>query len=85
VNKRIDKIGKSQYIIEDFRGDSSKRRFYQEELQEIGDKPAYRVEKILKRKKIGNILHYYVKWTNYPASENSWIPAKNLFNLQGKK
>jgi len=85
VNKRIDKIGKNQYIIEDFRGDSSKRRFYQEELQEIGNRPAYRVEKILKRKKIGSILHYYVKWTNYPASENSWIPAKNLFNLQGKK
>ena len=73
---------KPYYLIEDSRGNISKKRYYPEELQSvIIDK--YRVEKILKRRKINGKKEVFVKWLNYPDSENSWIPEENLTNING--
>ncbi|RWS00504.1 uncharacterized protein B4U80_09874 [Leptotrombidium deliense] len=57
-----------------------KQSFYPEELQVI--KPTmYRIEKILRRRLFGNRMQYFVKWLNYPSSENSWIDANDVISL----
>ena len=38
----------------------------------------YEVEEIKGKKKIGGKWMYYVKWENYPDSENTWEPVENL-------
>ena len=42
----------------------------------------YEVEKIVdKRTNVYGLVEYLVKWKNYPPSENTWEPKKNLKKL----
>ena len=51
--------------------------FYAEELQKIYKTDGiFKIESILKRRK--KQQEYLVKWSGYPATFNSWIPAKQL-------
>ena len=43
------------------------------------------VEKFLKRKKIKNKLHFFVKWKGYPASQSTWEPRSQLIEDLGLK
>lgn len=63
------------YGIVDAANEPIKGRFYQWELQKV-EKPSddhyYDVEKIIKTRKIGGRVQYFVKWRGYPDSMNSW-------------
>lgn len=53
--------------------------FYAEDLQLVrGD--MYRVEKILKKKKIKGKEYVFVKWLNFDNRHNSWVPASDVVN-----
>jgi len=52
-------------------------RFYNRELQKVIN-PTYRIEKIIRTRKKGNIKEYFVKWLNHPSSYNSWIKESDL-------
>jgi hypothetical protein len=62
---------KPYYILENY---NKKRvgRYYPEEVQKIREN-LYRVEKILKKKKVNGKTLYFVKWLNYPSEYNSWV------------
>jgi transposase InsO family protein len=85
VFKSLEKVGKPQYIIEDYEGSKSARRYYREELQPVSSETAYRVERVIRKRVRNKILEYFVKWMNYPPSQNSWIQAKDLFKLHEKR
>ena len=55
-------------------------KFYEQELSRVDAKrdDVYRVEKILKRKK-GMVL---VKWLGYDSKHNSWIPEKDIQDIE---
>jgi hypothetical protein len=80
VEKVIKDKHKSFYKLKDHNNESLNRRFYPEEIQKVREN-LYRVEKIIKRRKVGNTIEYLVKWLNHPHSENSWIPADDVVNL----
>jgi Chromo (CHRromatin Organisation MOdifier) domain len=40
--------------------------------------PVYKVEKIIRSRKVGQEIYYLVKWKGYPESENTWEPEKHL-------
>lgn len=42
------------------------------------DEEEFVVEKILERRKKGDFIEYFLKWKNYPNSENTWEPSYNL-------
>jgi transposase InsO family protein len=44
----------------------------------------YEIEKFLQRKKINNLIHYKIKWKNYPISQASWEARKNILQDIGK-
>ena len=63
------------YTIKDAAGETIKGRFYEPEIQKVmrsEDDNYYVVEKVLKKKKVGDKIHYFVKWRGYPDSFNSW-------------
>ena len=75
------KQGKPAYILQDFLGDSISGSFYSYELQPITipKNVVYRVEKILKRRKLKNKpREVLVKWMNWGEKFNSWILESDL-------
>jgi hypothetical protein len=78
------------YLLNDTKGKDEYERgvsYTKQQLQLVDDNerlpPAYVqrryvVDKIVDKKKIGNIIHYLVKWRGYPDSENTWEKATKL-------
>ena len=72
--------------MEDLEGEPIIGKFYEEELP--GFKRAaqlegvYRVEKILKRKKIKGKKMVLVKWLGYDSKHNSWIPESSIQDIE---
>jgi hypothetical protein len=72
------------YRISDLSDEPILGTFYKQEMVKVPnptDTTAYKIEKILDRKKIRGKLHYLIKWWGYPMNHNSWIPASNVKKL----
>lgn len=62
------------YSIKDLGGEAIKGKFYEPELQKVHKcDDVYMVEKILKTRKRGGKIEYFVKWQSYPDKFNSWV------------
>ena len=62
------------YKIADDSGEELKGTFYERELQKIDKKDdVYRVERVIKTKKVRGRKQYLVKWRGYGEKFNSWI------------
>jgi hypothetical protein len=79
----IDKVQKTNpitYKIKDSMGRIIEGSFYNEELQK-SDQEVYRVEKVIRKKKIDGVEHAFVKWSGYGDEYNQWIPMKDTNKL----
>ena len=65
------------YILKDTNDQVISGSFYNEELQK-SEQEIFRIEKILRKKKIDGVMHGFVKWLGYNNSFNQWIPVKNI-------
>ena len=62
------------YFIRDFEGENIEGAFYEEELQKVIGQEIYRIEEVLKTKKVaGGKTLYLVKWEGWPSKFNSWV------------
>ena len=68
------------YRIKDLNGEEILGTFYEDELQKVGGSSdeLFRVEQILKTKKVKGRRYYLIKWKGYPDSFNSWEPEENV-------
>lgn len=80
IDKTIKGNKKYVFKIKDYSGNLINQIFYPEQLQKITEN-LHRVEKILRRRKRSDIKEVFVKWLNYPSTYNSWIPEKDVQNL----
>lgn len=72
------------YKLTDLAGETVKGTFYEQELQQvlIDKNKIFKIEKILKRKEAGPKSTVFVKWLGWPENFNSWIPEKDIIDLQ---
>ena len=73
---------KPYYRLKTESGQLLPKRFYPEEIQKVKPK-LYRIEKIIKQRKVRGKTQYFVKWLNHSEEYNSWIPAENITNING--
>ena len=67
------------YLIKDDHGEILEGTFYSEELQKVIKKDdIYKIEMILKKRKMGRRVQYLVKWLGYPDTFNRWIFKQDL-------
>ena len=85
ISNVINRPYKPQYIIENFKGENLKRKFYKEEIQKINSETEYRIEKIIRKRKRNNKIEYFVKWLGYPNTENQWITGSDLIFLKAQR
>ena len=77
---KIHKINNSTpvtYILEDLQNEIIEGSFYNEELQKTSQE-VFRLEKVLRKKKINGIEHGLVKWIGYSDKFNEWLPVSKL-------
>jgi hypothetical protein len=72
------------YKLSDANGKILEGSFYNEELQKSVQKEqdVYRVEKLIRKKKINGIEHGLVKWVGYSDKFNTWEPMTNIIKLK---
>ena len=66
------------YSVKDYKKQEIDGRFYDHELQKIGEKDEFLIEKIISERKSGKNKEVLVKWLGYNDSWNSYIPASAL-------
>jgi hypothetical protein len=82
VSHRFDDGNPMVYKLKDQSGEPIKGTFYYEELQKVVEPEAYRIEKIIRKKKtVSGKLLYYVKWKGYSENFNSYISGEDLKRL----
>ena len=70
------------YSVKDCKNQEIDGRFYAEELQKVGEKDEFIIEKIVGERKVGKRKELLVKWLGYNDSYNSYIPASNVKQLK---
>ena len=75
--EKVQKTNPITYIIKDSLGEVIEGSFYNEELQKTNQE-IYRVEKVIRKKKIDGVEHALVKWSGYSKKYNQWIPVSEL-------
>jgi len=68
------------YKLKNLLGEEIEGSFYEQELQK-SQQEVYRVEKVIRKKKIDGVDHALVKWSGYNEKHNQWIPVKDLNKL----
>lgn len=83
IAKRFKRDKQDIYKISDINGDLIQGSFYRYELQKINksETDTFKIEKIIKRKKINGIKHVLVKWLGWPSMFNSWIPERDVDDI----
>ena len=63
------------YGFRDLSGEDIRGKFYEQEIQKVTktDDDIYEVEKVLKTRKRGGKVEYFVKWKGFPDKFNSWV------------
>ena len=63
------------YGLRDLSGEDIRGKFYEQEIQKVTktDDDIYEVEKVLKTRKRGGKVEYFVKWKGFPDKFNSWV------------
>ena len=80
---KIHKINKSKpvtYILKDLKDEIIEGGFYKEELQKTSQE-VFRIEKVLRKKKINGIEHGLVKWIGYSDKFNEWLPVSKINSI----
>jgi hypothetical protein len=65
------------YILKDMKGEIVTGGFYTEELQK-SKQEVFRIEKVLRKKKINGVEHGLVKWLGYNKKFNEWKPMSEI-------
>lgn len=69
------------FSLKDLKDDVLPGYYYKEQLIK-GEAPSkekfFKVERILKKKRINNTIYYFVKYQHYDNRFNQWIPKENL-------
>jgi len=79
----VDKVQETlpvTYKVKDLLDEEIEGSFYEKELQKTNQE-VYRIEKVIRKKKINGVEHGLVKWSGYNEKHNQWIPVKDLERL----
>lgn len=71
------------YTIKNWNNDPIIGKFYTHELEKVivDDKTVYKIEKVLKPKRLNKVPGYMVKWLGWGNEHCSWVSAKDLKNI----
>ena len=80
IDKVVPSTPYARYKLKDWSGQKIQGTFYEKEVQpiEIDLDGYWKIEKILKTRKVGKKTMYFVKWAGHDISVSSWIDKKDI-------
>ncbi|XP_037048424.1 uncharacterized protein LOC119082867 [Bradysia coprophila] len=71
------------YYIEDLAGEEITGTFYEAELQKVirNEGAAQAIEKIIKQRRRGKTVQYFVKFRGYPSKFNCWVNSSAILPI----
>ena len=81
----VERTNNGNYILRDQIGQIMNKSYPLEKLKlssDQNDTQIYAIEKIIDDRIKNNIQEYFVKWKNYPDSENSWERENNFVSMR---
>ena len=86
VKSRLFRSGIPIYKVVDFANDPIQGTFYENELQRVNKSrdDLWRVEKVIKKRKIRGSEEWFVSFTGWPKKFNMWLPRENVFAYKSK-
>lgn len=83
ITSRAIRAGLGIYTLEDMLSEPLTGSFYQSELQRVHIDPEklYKVDKVLKKRKVKGEKQVFVSWLHWPNKFNSWIPETEIVDL----
>jgi hypothetical protein len=70
-----------QFKVKDYAGVEIDGSFYKEEVQVVAEPELYRIENIIRTRKVAGKKQYFVKWLGYPDNFNSWVGEEAVQRL----
>ena len=82
IYKRYERDGIPVYKVTDWSGEKIDGAFYEAELLKVtvDQNTPYRIETVIKYRRHKGGRHALVRWLNWPARFDSWIPERELVN-----
>jgi len=77
---KVNRTKPITYIIKDAHDEIIKGSLYNEELQKTNQE-VYRIERVLRKKKIDGVEYGFVKWLGYNNKFNTWEPMTEISRL----
>ena len=78
--EKVNQTNPYTYSVHDMNGEEVLGSFYTEELQK-STQEVFRIEKVIRKKKINGIQHGLVKWLGYSDKFNEWKPITEIEKL----
>src|SRR3977135_2749266 len=70
-----------QVKVKDYHDEEIKGSFYMEEVQKVDKSEEYRIEKVLRTRRVNNEKESLVKWVGYPDKFNEWVGEDQIRRL----
>ena len=81
MNEVLTNLPYPRYIVQDEDGEILKCVLNENEIVKFNPSEVYQIEKVLKKRKRGKKLQYYVKWLHLDKKFNSWIDENQFVTL----
>ena len=64
--------------MKDYQNEDVQGTFYEQELQLVDEPEVYKIENILRSRKVKGKKQHLVRWSGWSSKYDSWIDAKEL-------
>jgi hypothetical protein len=78
VAKRYARDGLPIYKLTEYNNEPIEGTYYEQELQLVKEPANYRIEKVLKTRKVKGKKQHLIRWAGWSSKYDSWIYAKEL-------
>ena len=81
--KTAHKTSPPTYTLKDYAGETILGRVYEQEVTKVFQKEdaQYKIEKVLKKRRVRGKTEYLVKWLGWNKSFNSWVDSTDIEDL----
>ena len=78
IKKRYRREGLPIYELKDYQNEDVQGTFYEQEIQLVDEPEVYKIENILRSRKVKGKKQHLVRWSGWSSKYDSWIDAKEL-------